>query len=393
MTTKRVQRSKAQGNGAGSVYFEKSSGRWVAAVTYRDGRRNRRKKVRCKTQREAQSVLVKLLADLERGLVPLDERQTVGAFLASWIDSRRDKIRDTTWDSYEEVVRIFLTPDLGHIKLARLTPQQVEAFMRRMLNEGRSPGRARYARIVLRNALSHALRLGLVTRNAAAQAEPPRVERKPAGFLSAEEAWALIDATREDRLFALWVIAIGLGLRRGELLGLRWSAVDFEAGVLHVREQVQRVKVRAPEKGKPKSRLATSVPKSAQSRRALVMPAVIVAALRAHKAKQAAERLAAGPAWQEGDHVFTTETGGLLDPRNVLRRFQERLQAAGLPKRKLHATRHTAASLLLAGGVAGRVVQDILGHSDIRLTLGTYSHVVPSLHREAADKMDALFGG
>lgn len=177
---------------------------------------------------------------------------------------------------------------------------------------------------------------------------------------------------------ALYVVALATGLRQGELFGLRWSDLDFAIATLHVR----RALVRTP------TGFGFAEPKTEGSRRTINLPAVAVAALREHRARQVAERLRVGPAWDDGDLVFCTTIGTALDASNVTRAFQRHLAAAGIPRRRFHDLRHSAATLLMLQGVSARVVQEMLGHSSVTVTLGTYSHVLPALKREAADRMD-----
>lgn len=182
---------------------------------------------------------------------------------------------------------------------------------------------------------------------------------------------------------ALFTVALALGLRQGEALGLQWDAVDLQAGVLHVRVALQRT-------GK-KWHLVE--PKSARSRRAIVLPRVAIVALRAHRVRQKRERLLAGGNWQETGFVFTTRVGTPIEPSNLTKEFKRVLKQAEVPDVRFHDLRHTAATFLLAQGVDPRTIMETLGHSQISLTLNTYAHVLPSLQREAADRMNRLLGG
>ena len=197
--------------------------------------------------------------------------------------------------------------------------------------------------------------------------------------MTPEQARAFLDAAHGQRLEALYAVALALGLRQGEALALRWVDLDLDAGFVTVRAGLQRVA----------GRLVLVEPKTPKSRRTIAAPPIVVAALRAHRSRQLQDRLAAGAAWQDLDFVFCTQTGGPLDSRNVTRDFQRSLAKAGLPHMRFHDLRHSCASLLLAQGVHPRVVMETLGHSQIALTLNTYSHVIPVLQREAADRMEA----
>ena len=212
----------------------------------------------------------------------------------------------------------------------------------------------------------------------------PRGARIEPKVLTPGEARQLLDAARGDRLEALYSVALALGLRQGEALGLKWSDIDLDAGVLRVRRAAQRI----PHQG---TRLVEA--KTVRSRRALVMPPVVISALRSHRARQNLERLAAGERWIDNDLVFASMTGTLSDGPNVTHRFRRLLKTAGLPPMRFHDLRHACASLLLVQGVHPRVVMETLGHSQISLTMNTYSHVLPALQREAADKMEAVLSG
>jgi integrase len=282
-------------------------------------------------------------------------------------------------------VRLHLIPGLGHLSLTGLTVADVQAFLNAKSADGLSPRTVAYLRGVLRGALGHAERSGLVERNVARLARPPRIPRRQVDPLTAEEARTFLDAIRGDRLEALYLVAIGVGLRQGEILGLRWPDVDLAAGTLTVRHALARVD----------GHLLLDEPKSMTSRRVVPLPGFVRVALVAHRARQVTE-IRPGHAEIEplfADLVFTTTHGTPLDGISVTRRFQRVLKTAGLRRQRFHDLRHACASLLLAQGVPARVVMETLGHSAISLTLDTYSHVHPSVSREAANRMDKVLGG
>lgn len=228
------------------------------------------------------------------------------------------------------------------------------------------------------------MRWRMVHYNAAAMVSTPRVTRREVLVLTPANARLLLDAARGDRLEALYSVALALGLRQGEALGLKWADINLETGVLRVRRASQRV----PHQG---TQLVET--KTERSRRALVMPPIVINALCAHRGRQAVERLAAGERWVDLDLVFPSERGTLADGPNVTHRFHKLLTRAGLPAMRFHDLRHACASLLLVQGVHPRVVMETLGHSQISLTMNTYSHVLPVLQREAADRMEAVLAG
>ena len=236
---------------------------------------------------------------------------------------------------------------------------------------------------VLRQGLVQALRWGLVPRNVATLVERPKVTRREVQPFDPDQVRILLDAITGDRLEALYTVALAVGLRRGEALGLRWQYVDLDAGTLRVCASLQRVN----------GKLQLQEPKTTRSRRTIALPQTVIDALRQHRARQLRERLSAGSHWQQHDLVFTTSAGKPHDPRNITRHFQKVLSGAGLPRIRFHDLRHTCASLLLVQGVHPRIVMEILGHSQISMTMDTYSHVMPELQREAATQMDALLTG
>ena len=282
--------------------------------------------------------------------------------------------------TYQGHVRLHIKPTLGHIRLAKLMPPLVRAFLNDMLREGFSPRTVQYSHAVLRRALGQAVKDGLVARNVAKLVDPPKVERPEVEPLTPKQARVFLKAMEGDRLEALYSVAVAVGLRRGEALGLRWEDVDLEKGNIRVRASLQRVD--------KKLRLVEL--KTKRSRRSVALPSVAVAALRRHRIQQMEERLLAGSRWQDTGMVFTSTIGTLLEPRGVLRKFQSALERAGLPRKRFHDLRHTCASLLLVQGVHPRVVMQILGHSQIAVTMDTYSHVVDELRRDAANQMDSL---
>jgi integrase len=212
--------------------------------------------------------------------------------------------------------------------------------------------------------------------------DPPGTPRpKVDDTLTLEEARLLVEAARGDRLEALWVLVLTLGLRKGEALALHWHCVDLDAGTVRIESSLDRV---------AGARLVRSDPKTDRSRRTVHLPAMAVAAIRSHHARQATERLAAGPSWTDEGWVFTSDCGTALDPRNVTRRFHLLCDRAGLSRCRFHALRHTAATLLLEQGVPLDLIGDTLGHASYAFTKDVYAHATPKRRREAAAAMDLI---
>jgi integrase len=288
------------------------------------------------------------------------------------------KVRPSTLVRYRQLVTNQLVPGVGHHRLDRLQPEHVEKLYSDLQGGGLSPASVVQAHRVLSRALKVAMQRGKVARNVCALVDAPSVERDEVRPLSGEDTRRVLEAASGRRNAARWSVALALGLRQGEALGLTWDAVDLNAGTLTVRQALQR----QPGKG-----LVFVQPKSRAGRRTVALPGPLRDALRAHRAAQAAERIAAGSAWDDHDLVFCQENGRPLDPRSDHRAWRALLGEARVRPARLHDARHTAASLLLQQGVPARVAMEVLGHSQISLTLGTYSHVVPEVAEDAARRM------
>ena len=350
---------------------------WCASF----GRRGARKVVYGKTKHEVREKLFAIQLEMQQRHLRTDRVPTVAEFLEYWLNqSVKPRVRPLTYAGYAVNVRKHLVPALGTIRLDRLTPQHVQEMMNNRLAAGFSAKTVRYVHQVLRTALGVARRWELVDRNVATLVDPPRVKRPQIRPLEPDGARRFLDSVRGDRLEALYSVALAIGLRQGEALGLRWQDVDLDAGVLSVRHQLQRVS----------TKLTLVEPKTERSRRTLVMPPSIVERLREHAKRQLAEKLWAGSKWVDHDLVFANRIGAPMQATKVIADFHKALEVAGLPRIRFHDLRHSCATLLLVQGVSPRVVMDILGHSEIAMTMDTYSHVVPELQREAADKMESV---
>ena len=374
-----------RGHGEGSIYRRESDGKWVGAVNlgFVDGKR-RRKIVYGDTRRAVAEQIKAILHDQQRGLPVKTARQTVGAFLTRWLeDVARPTLRPRTFRSYRQTITGHLIPALGTNRLDRVTPQDVQAYLNAKRASGLSSRTVAYHRAILRKALNDALKWGDLARNVAALASPPKQEKPRRRYLTPPEARRFLDTVAGDRLEALFTVGLAMGLRQGECLGLRWADVDFEAGTVTVANQMQRVD----------GHLTLVPPKSEASRRTLPLPEPAVRALRNHRRRQLEDRVAAGPLWDDADLVFCTRQGHPLDARNVTRHFHRLRMQVDLPWLTFHGLRHGFASLLAAQGIHPRTAMELLGHSQLSLTIDVYSHVAPELAREAAMKIGAVLGG
>ena len=374
--------AKRRGSGEGSIY--RSGNRWVATITVdsTDGRQVRRKRS-ARTQAEARDLLRDLHAEHRAGVAGA-RGQTVAGYLDDWLTHVLPArgVSPATASNYATVVATHIVPVLGNHRLDQLRAEHVEKMLRAMADAGEARSTVRLARTVLGMALAHAERRDLVLRNAARLAVLPPGAKRESRSLTADQARALLAAADGERLEGAWVVMLCLGLRPGEVLGLTWKYVDLDVGRLTVA-QAQR---REP------GRLVLGEPKTRKSRRTLDLPVLVVDALRAHRTRQAAERLVAGELWVDLDLVFPSERGTLMDPRNFRRQFDRVAKAAGLDDLHPHLLRHSAVSLLSAAGVPLEQVADVAGHATTAMTEGVYRHAVgPSVGAHVA-AMNALFG-
>jgi integrase len=393
--------NRRRGRGEGSI-VKRSDGRWEARVDlgYVDGKR-KQKSLYARTRKEVAERLRTAQQAFTDGSLMADERMTVGRWLEHWVKNvlanrvANGNLTQSTFYCYSTTVRLHLEPGLGRYRLGKLTPAHVDAFISSK-RERYSPNSLRIMRSTLRKALRDAQKSGNVHRNAAELSEPVNVTCRVKAWLDAEQARQLLVAMVGDRLEALYIVMLSLGLRRGEALGLRWEDIDLDRATVLIRRSLKRVpNVPSSDGTYPdgrKTRLVFGAPKTEDSWRTQNLPAPCVSALRSHKSRQAAERLAASY-WGDEGLVFTTPIGTPIDPDNLAKRFVALCKRAGLGHRNLHQLRHSAATIMLAQGVELHEVKDVLGHSSLAITKDVYGHLVAARRRAAADAVgEALWG-
>jgi integrase len=369
--------AKKRGKNEGSLY-QRQDGSWCAQVTVGGKRLTKY----AKTKRECRDWLKETLAQIESGINFQGAKASLSEYLEQWLLTIKPALRPKTVYQYKQVVRMHIVPILGEITLKDLRPDHIQNLYNRKSEEGLSPRMVRLLHAVLHRALNQAMFMGLITRNPTQATIKPKIPRKEMETLTDNQVQTFLLTARGARFEMIYLLALTTGLRAGELLGLRWSDLDWVTCRLQVKRQLQRL----PE-GKG---LAFSEPKSSAGRRVVVLGTYTLEKLREHYNKQQLARQFAGERWQEDDLIFTSTIGTPLDLRNVYREYKEILKQGGLPDLRFHDLRHTAATLMLQQGIHPKVVQERLGHSQISLTLDTYSHVLPSMQEDAAQKLDDL---
>lgn len=367
---------RANGEGAITRYKD---GRWCGRYTVHTADGPKRKAVYGKTKAEVRAKLTKALAERDSGLVFEAENPVVKSYLERWLeDSVKDSVKQSTYESYEYMVRRHLVPAFGSKRLRNLSPAQVQNLYRQKLDSGLSRRTVQLIHTTLHKALKQAMKWGLVPRNVAEAVDAPRPQKKEIHPLAPEQVKRFLEAAQGDRLEALYGLAVTSGLREGELLGLRWQDVDLERRAVRVRQQLTRTK----------TGLSFTTPKNGKGRNVAIMD-LTVAALKAHRKRQADERSKMGDLWQDTHLVFTSITGTPLDVGNLTNRsFRPLLERASLPRIRFHDLRHTFATLFLSNGTHPKIVQEMLGHTNISMTMDTYSHVLPNMQGEAVDKVE-----
>ncbi len=358
-----------------------------------NGKRIRRWHSGFRTKKDAEVARIELLAKVQQGSYVQPARTTVADYLlGQWLPAIGASVRTSTLSSYRMIVVHHIVPALGGVTLQNLTPARLNAFYADLLSHGRKDGKGlshksvRNIHVVLRKALGDAMKWGTLARNPAALSEPPKLRnagRAEMRTWAPEEARAFLTDRESDRLYTAWLLLASTGMRRGEVLGLRWRDIDFDGATLSVRQTLITVDYG----------LEFSTPKTQKSRRSISLDVVTVAALRTHRAAQLQERMMVGAAYTDHDLVFSKPDGSPLHPDYVSQLFDRAVSRLGLPRIRLHDLRHTYATLALQAGVHPKIVSERLGHSTVAFTLDVYSHALPTMQAEAAEIVAGLILG
>ena len=368
--------SKRRSNGEGTIY-KRYDGRWCAQTTIQGKRITHYEK----TQKKCNEWLKRINTQIESGLSYSGAQIALEIYMVDWLETAKQSIRPKSFNQYEQITRHYILPEIGKIKLRDLRPDQVQRLYNRKLEAGIGKRTVQLIHAILSRALNQAVKLGLIGRNQVNAVTKPKMKRGEIKYLDEKQAKILLSAVADTRYTALYYIAITTGLRLGELLGMRWIDLDWKNKSLHVKRQLQRIKGEG---------LIFSEPKSAAGRRVVVLGNMTIEKLKEHKKYQPIDKLFAGDKWKENDLIFPSTIGTPMEPRNLQRHFKGILNKAELPGIRFHDLRHTAATLMLTQGIHPKVVQERLGHSSISLTLDVYSHVIPSIQGEVAEKLDNL---
>ena len=381
MNTVKTRRPTKRGNGEGSVYYDERLKIWRGTVQVGSGKRRH---LSGKTRQEVAQKLVAAALEIQQGFLPPNQRLTLAQYLDQWLEqSAKPRLKATTFESYTHYIHKHINPALGSRPIAKLTAQEVQAFLNQKANSKLRPRTVQYLHGILRAALNRAVKWQVIPRNVALLVDPPRGSRPGIQPLGPEAAAQFLSAAQGHCYEHLYAFLLASGLRLGEALALRWQDVDLSNKRIRVNHTLEHLR------GHP---WRLTEPKSASGRRTVPLIGPAVSNLKAQHVRIAEQRLIAGPAWQDYGFVFPSAVGTPLDASNVYHQFKKLLLRAGLPStHRPHDLRHSTATYLLAANVPPRVVMELLGHSQISLTLNTYSHVLPTMLDDAAKRLEAVF--
>lgn len=338
------------------------------------------------TKKDAQRFLTAKLREKDLGHFIDPAAESLDSYFKVWLqDIAKPRVREATLVSYEWIVNKYIVPQLGSYRLCDLRPDQIQRFYGELSRRGLSARTVRYAHSILSSALGHAELQGMIATNPCTRCSLPKKHKTEMKYLSPQEVKQFLEAAKDSRMYALFLLAVETGMRPGEYLALQWSDVDLGTGFLTVRRTV---------KTRKGGGYYFATPKTSKGNRPLYISSNLTAALKAQRRRQLEAKIQSGAIYRDNDLIFANELGDPLLIENVRRRyFEPLLSDAGLPKIRLYDLRHTSATLLLASGEHPKVVAERLGHASTNLTLDTYSHVLPSMQLGATNRIQKLIFG
>ncbi len=380
----------------GSIKKDKTTGRYNVVTDgprRPDGRRTQIRRRGFRTKKEAEATLQTLLQEVNEGRHQRrDPTITLHEYVHEvWAASKQPNVRATTWDSYISNLDLHVLARLGDRRLTEITTSDIDMLFQDLRTGGRRNGGAgglsdrsrRYVFGVLGQVFSHAEEKDYLLANPMDRADRPKATPAKRPWWTPTELAVFLDAVKEERLYPLWLFYAASGARRGEALGLDWTDIDLDCGLVGIARSLTLVRGQA----------RLMIPKSEESTRVVGLDSATLSALGAWRVRQRREQLAWGPLYEVSDAVFTREDGQRLDPNWVTKEFGRARSSLDLPPVRLHDLRHAHASALIAAGEHPKVIQDRLGHADIRTTLNTYAHVSPELQQRAGERFGDLMKG
>ena len=368
--------ARKRGNSEGSIY-QREDGNWRAQVCL-DGQRL---SFTAKSRGECKEWLKKTIRQIDGGLTISGAQTTLGIYLSNWLISVQSSLRPGTFYQYQMTCRKHIIPTLGDLRLNELHANRIQRLYIQKAQEGCGDRTIKMIHSVLHSSLKMAVKQGMLGHNPTEAVTPPRYEHEEMRFYDEAQANQMLFSAKGNRNEALYYLAVTTGLRQSELLGLKWSDLDWIKKTLTVQRQLRR---------EHRNNDYFTIPKSKAGRRTIVLGEKAIEILHEHWDLQDQERRIAGGRWKENDLIFTSSIGTPMDQRNLYHTFREFIHSVGLPEIRFHDLRHTAASLMLNHGIAPIIVSKRLGHSKVSITLDIYGHLMSEMQSEAADLMDEL---
>jgi integrase len=368
--------TRRRGNNEGCLH-QKANGSWKALVTLQ----GRRLTKTFKTRRAAQDWLKLTVRQIDDGMTYASVKTTLEEYLIDWLTGEKTVMRKSTWDHYQQLIQTYIIPNIGKAILRDLRTERIQKFYTSLVNQKVGVPTIQKIHKLLRSSLGNAAKTGMIVRNPVSYARPPSDPVSEMKILDESQVIHFLVSIIGHRWEALFHLAITTGMRRGELLGLRWDDLDWIKQTIKVERQIN---------GPVKIDVKFQPLKTKFSRRTIVLGEKTIQVLRDHYEREQVKRIAAGKKWVENGLIFTNSRGGPICANHMIKVFQELLEASGLPKIRFHDLRHTAASLMLNNGIPTIVVSRRLGHSKASTTLDVYGHLIESMQNEAAELMDEL---
>jgi len=370
---------KRRGNKEGTIY-QRTNGNWRAQISIM----GKRLSYTAETRKEAQKWVREIRNEMERGLTHEGARITFGEWLDEWLVSKKHHVAVQTQSYYSQIIRDYIKPVLGRIRLRELNARQIQRFYNVKVSEGVGLRTVQKTHTVIHASLNSARKFGIIPFNPDDATNPPKPKSKAMKFLNREQARKLLEVSKEtnDRYYPLYYLAVVTGMREGELLALKWENVDLNKGILNVIFNLKRIPGGGLEIGKPKTE---------SSIRSIKLGINTIEVLRSQKKNLENEK--ENDYWQDEGFIFPSSIGTAVDPSNLIKQFRKLLEKAGLPRIRFHDLRHTAASLMLNNGIDVLVASQRLGHAKPSITLDVYGHLMPSMQNEAANILNGLISG
>ena len=378
MSTRPLRRAKG-----GDSVRQRTKGSWEVRFwgpADADGQRQRIYETVRGSRRDAERVMRERLGTVESGSFVEKSKETVAEFMRRWLETyAASNTTPRTQQGYRGTISRYIAPAIGGIPLQGLRPQHIQKMYADMLERGLSARTVLHTHRVLREALGHAMKWGILIRNPADATTPPRPQRQEIAMWDDQTISRFLETAEDSPYRAFYHLAVLTGMRRSELCGLKWESIDLARGKALVVRTLQRIYGKGLVEGQPKT---------ARSRRPIALSANAICLLQQIRKRQLEQRLAGGPAWQDSGYVFTHPSGTPIDPDTLTHDFQAIVRQAGLPHLTLHGLRHAHATMLLTSGIHPKVVSERLGHSNIAITMDVYSHVLPDMQEAAAQAVD-----